>query len=95
MFQFGSGQELMVNQIVNNINLGAGTQDFFGAGPQKHSAATVPRAMEVSKKKKRRRDKKKRHQDQGGNGQLLFLIRLNVRIRANLIFTVAGRGQAP
>lgn len=41
----------MVNQIVNNINLGAGTQGFR-AGPQRHPGPLTPRALRISKKKK-------------------------------------------
>ena len=83
-----------MSQIGNNITLDAGTQDLFGAGPQKHSLATIPPCHESLQEEETKRQKK-RHKDQGGHGKPLFLIRFNVRIRANLIFTVAGRGQVP
>ena len=58
-FQFKPGQELTVNQIINNFHMGAGAQTFVGAGPQKPSAALAPRAMRVAKKKRQARKDKK------------------------------------
>lgn len=48
----------MVIQIINNINLGAGTQGF-GAGPQSRPAPLAPRAMRIAKEKKEGKKEKK------------------------------------